>query len=70
MCLHSAAVAGIAEIVYACGRSDVGDAAYVSNLDASTMAAQLIQPLILTHHGDPKGRVAKLVATFLSQDPR
>ena len=70
MCLHSAAVAGVREIVFACRRSDVGDAAYVSNLDATAMAEQLLQPLMLTHHGDPKGRVAKLVTTFLSQDPR
>jgi tRNA(adenine34) deaminase len=67
MCLHSAAVAGVREIVFACRRSDVGDAAYVSNLDATTMAEQLLQPLLLTHHGDPKGRVAKLVTTFLGQ---
>ena len=70
MCLHSAAVAGVSEIVFACRRSDVGDAAYVSNLDATTMAEQLLQPLLLTHHGDPKGRVAKLVTTFLGQDTR
>ena len=70
MCLHSAAVAGVREIVFACRRSDVGDAAYVSNLDATAMAEQLLQPLLLTHHGDPKGRVAKLVTTFLSQDTR
>lgn len=70
MCLHSAAVAGVREIVFACRRSDVGDAAYVSNLDATAMAEQLLQPLLLTHHGDPRGRVAKLVTTFLSQDTR
>ena len=69
MCLHSAVVAGVREIVFACKRSDVGDAAYVSNLDATAMAEQLLQPLILTHHGDPKGRTAKLITTFLSQDP-
>ena len=68
MCLHSAAVASIREIVFACKRSDVGDAAYVSNLDANAMAEQLLQPLILTHHGDPKGRIAKLITAFLSQD--
>ena len=68
MCLHSAAVASIREIVFACKRSDVGDAAYVSNLDATAMAEHLLQPLILTHHGDPKGRIAKLVTTFLNQD--
>ena len=70
MCLHSAAVAGVREIVFACRRSDVGDAAYVSKLDAAAMAEQLLQPLLLTHHGDPKGRVAKLVTTFLGQDTR
>ena len=69
MCLHSAAVASVREIVFACKRSDVGDAAYVSNLDATAMAEQLLQPLILTHHGDPKGRIAKLITAFLSQNP-
>ena len=69
MCLHSAVVAGVREIVFACKRSDVGDAAYVSNLDATAMAEQLLQPLILTHHGDLNGRTAKLITTFLSQDP-
>ena len=69
MCLHSAVVAGVKEIVFACKRSDVGDAAYISNLDATAMVEQLLQPLLLTHHGDPKGRIAKLITTFLSRDP-
>jgi len=68
MCLHSAAVAGFREIVFACRRSDVGDDAYVSKLDAAAMTEQLIEPLELTHHGDPDGRVAKLVSTFVSAD--
>ena len=70
MCLHSAAVAGVKEIVFACSRSEVGDDAYVSKLDATAMAKQLIQPLTLTHHGDPNGRVSKLVLRFLSHDGR
>ena len=69
MCLHSAVVAGVREIVFACKRSDVGDAAYISNLDATAMTEHLLQPLVLTHHGDPKGRIAKLITPFLSQDP-
>ncbi len=69
MCLHSAVVAGVAEIVFACRRSEVGDAAYISRLHASAMAEQLLVPLTLTHHGDPEGRVAKLVTTFLSKAP-
>ncbi|SVA65209.1 uncharacterized protein METZ01_LOCUS118063 [marine metagenome] len=68
MCLHSAVVAGVREIVFACKRSDVGDAAYISNLDATAMTEHLLQPLVLTHHGDPKGRIAKLIKTFLNQD--
>lgn len=70
MCLHSAAVAGVTEIVFAGTRSDVGDAAYVSKLDATAMVKQLFHPLTLTHHGDANGRVAKLVTAFLSQDQR
>ena len=68
MCLHSAVVAGVREIVFACKRSDVGDAAYISNLDATAMTEHLLQPLVLTHHGDPKGRIANLIKTFLNQD--
>jgi len=70
MCLHSAAVAGVREIVFACRRSDVGDAAYISSLDAAAMAELLLQPLELTYHGDPNGRVQKLVTSFLSRNQR
>ncbi len=68
MCLHTAAVAGVGEIIYACSRSDVGDAAYVSKLDATELASQLLHPLTLTHHGDPDGRVARLVKSFLARN--
>ncbi len=70
MCLHAAAVFGVSEIVYACSRSDVGDAAYVSSLNAKELANQLLRPLTLTHHGDPDGRVADLVKAFLGRDTR
>lgn len=70
MCLHSAAVAGVREIVFACRRSDVGDAAYISSLDAAAMAELLLQPLELTYHGDPNGRIQKLVTNFLSRNQR
>lgn len=67
MCLHSAAVAGVGEIVFASTRAAVGDAAYISKLDATAMAEQLLRPLTLTHHGDPGGHVVSLVTSFLSE---
>lgn len=66
MCLHAAASAGVARIVYGCRRLEVGDDAYVSSMSAAELADRLIQPIELHHL--PTDGIAERVRRFLSSD--
>ena len=68
MCLHAAAYAEISEIVFGCRRSVVGDAPYKNRLHLPTLAQDLVEPILVTHHGVHEPSIAELAVSFLSAE--